>query len=220
MCRCRLSACGSSRTRWDAAFKRTLNDPSARARRVGHRGHDYGRACSRSLLQRDAHPSTPAVEHDMTKRSCACRPRSIQTEQPSRRGIVRPKRTAGIMPGCKSPAKLVVTPIVSALRRRRRRRRRRHEVRALRRGHVSHARRVALPVLPIQDRLLRLVMDRLHSHIDTSSADFRANRERMQALVDGASRAPRAGRARAAARSTWPAIANKASCRCASASRR
>jgi acetyl-CoA carboxylase carboxyltransferase component len=32
--------------------------------------------------------------------------------------------------------------------------------------------------------LLRLVMDRLHSHIDTSSADFRANRDRMQALVD------------------------------------
>ena len=27
-------------------------------------------------------------------------------------------------------------------------------------------------------------MDRLHSHIDTNSEEFRANRERMQALVD------------------------------------
>jgi hypothetical protein len=43
---------------------------------------------------------------------------------------------------------------------------------------------LALPVLPLQDRLLRLVMERLHSHIDTRSADFRANRDRMQALVD------------------------------------
>jgi 3-methylcrotonyl-CoA carboxylase beta subunit len=31
--------------------------------------------------------------------------------------------------------------------------------------------------------LLRVVMERLHSHIDTGSADFRANRERMQSLV-------------------------------------
>ena len=62
--------------------------------------------------------------------------------------------------------------------------RRRDEMRALRRRHVSHARRLALPILPIQDRLLRLVMERLHSHIDTSSAEFRANRDRMQALVD------------------------------------
>jgi acetyl-CoA carboxylase carboxyltransferase component len=43
---------------------------------------------------------------------------------------------------------------------------------------------VALPILPLQDGLLRLVMDRLHSHIDTASAEFRANRERMQSLVD------------------------------------
>jgi acetyl-CoA carboxylase carboxyltransferase component len=42
---------------------------------------------------------------------------------------------------------------------------------------------VALPCLPIQDGLLRLVMERLHSHIDTNSAEFRANRDRMQALV-------------------------------------
>ena len=56
-------------------------------------------------------------------------------------------------------------------------------MRALRRGHVSHARRVALPILPIQDRLLRVVMERLHSHIDTSSADFRANHDDMSRLV-------------------------------------
>src|SRR6185436_15134780 len=56
-------------------------------------------------------------------------------------------------------------------------------MRAVRRRHVSHARRLALPLLPIQDRLLRVVMERLPSHIDTSSADFRANRDRMQALV-------------------------------------
>ena len=43
---------------------------------------------------------------------------------------------------------------------------------------------MALPRVPIQDRLLRLVMDRLHSHIDTTSAEFRANRDRMQAIVD------------------------------------
>jgi 3-methylcrotonyl-CoA carboxylase beta subunit/propionyl-CoA carboxylase len=54
----------------------------------------------------------------------------------------------------------------------------------VRRRHVSHACRLALPILPIQDRLLRVVMERLHSHIDTSSAEFRANRDRMQALVD------------------------------------
>jgi len=42
---------------------------------------------------------------------------------------------------------------------------------------------VALPGVPLQDRLLRLVMERLHSHIDINSADFRANRDRMQALV-------------------------------------
>jgi 3-methylcrotonyl-CoA carboxylase beta subunit/propionyl-CoA carboxylase len=42
---------------------------------------------------------------------------------------------------------------------------------------------VALSVVPLQDRLLRLVMDRLHSHIDTTSDAFRTNRERMQALV-------------------------------------
>ena len=57
-------------------------------------------------------------------------------------------------------------------------------MRALRRGHVSHARCVALPVVPLQDGLLRLVMDRLHSHIDSTSDGFRINRERMQALVD------------------------------------
>jgi acetyl-CoA carboxylase carboxyltransferase component len=57
-------------------------------------------------------------------------------------------------------------------------------MRAVRRRHVSHARRVAMPRLPLQDRLLRLVMDRIHSHIDVSSAEFRANRDRMQALVD------------------------------------
>src|SRR5688572_16412354 len=57
-------------------------------------------------------------------------------------------------------------------------------MRALRRRDVPHARGLALPGLPFQDGLLRLVMERLHSHIDTGSADFRANRDRMQALVD------------------------------------
>jgi 3-methylcrotonyl-CoA carboxylase beta subunit/propionyl-CoA carboxylase len=42
---------------------------------------------------------------------------------------------------------------------------------------------VALPQLPLQDRLLRLVMDRLATHIDTTSDSFRANRDRMLALV-------------------------------------
>jgi acetyl-CoA carboxylase carboxyltransferase component len=43
---------------------------------------------------------------------------------------------------------------------------------------------MALPFLPFQDRLLRLVMERLRSHIDVNGADFRANRDRMQSLVD------------------------------------
>jgi acetyl-CoA carboxylase carboxyltransferase component len=43
---------------------------------------------------------------------------------------------------------------------------------------------VALSVVPLQDGLLRLVMDRLHSHIDITSQVFCTNRERMQALVD------------------------------------
>jgi acetyl-CoA carboxylase carboxyltransferase component len=42
---------------------------------------------------------------------------------------------------------------------------------------------VALPGLRLQDRLLRLVMDRLASHIDPSSEAFRRNRARMAALV-------------------------------------
>jgi acetyl-CoA carboxylase carboxyltransferase component len=42
---------------------------------------------------------------------------------------------------------------------------------------------VALPYLSFQDRLLRLVMERLRSHVDINSAEFRANRDRMQALV-------------------------------------
>jgi 3-methylcrotonyl-CoA carboxylase beta subunit/propionyl-CoA carboxylase len=41
-----------------------------------------------------------------------------------------------------------------------------------------------MPLLPIQDRLLRLVMERIHSHVDTSSAEFLANRARMQSLVE------------------------------------
>jgi 3-methylcrotonyl-CoA carboxylase beta subunit/propionyl-CoA carboxylase len=43
---------------------------------------------------------------------------------------------------------------------------------------------VALPRVPIQDRLLRVVMERLHSHVDIASAEFGSNRARMQALVD------------------------------------
>jgi acetyl-CoA carboxylase carboxyltransferase component len=43
---------------------------------------------------------------------------------------------------------------------------------------------VALPGVPIQDRLLRVVMDRLDSHIDITSSEFAANRDRMRALVD------------------------------------
>jgi acetyl-CoA carboxylase carboxyltransferase component len=42
---------------------------------------------------------------------------------------------------------------------------------------------VALPELPIQDRLLWVVMDALESHIDTSSDLFKRNAERMTSLV-------------------------------------
>ena len=43
---------------------------------------------------------------------------------------------------------------------------------------------MALPGVPVQDRLLRVVMDRLESHIDITSPAFAANRDRMRALVD------------------------------------
>jgi 3-methylcrotonyl-CoA carboxylase beta subunit len=42
---------------------------------------------------------------------------------------------------------------------------------------------VALSGLRLQDRLLRLVMDRLDTHIDPASDDFRRNRDRMTAQV-------------------------------------
>src|SRR5262249_3466883 len=56
-------------------------------------------------------------------------------------------------------------------------------LRAVRRGDVSHACRMALLELRIQDRLLRLVMDVLETHVDTTTPTFAANRERMQQLV-------------------------------------
>jgi 3-methylcrotonyl-CoA carboxylase beta subunit/propionyl-CoA carboxylase len=42
---------------------------------------------------------------------------------------------------------------------------------------------VALSQLPVQDRLLRLVMDPLSSHVDASAPEFVANAERLRALV-------------------------------------
>jgi acetyl-CoA carboxylase carboxyltransferase component len=57
-------------------------------------------------------------------------------------------------------------------------------MRTVRRRHVSDARRVALPHLSFQDRLLRLVMERLHSHVDSTGVEFRTNRARLQGLVD------------------------------------
>ena len=108
------------------------------------------------------------LDHNLKSGSIHLDAYNAGVDEPSPKPVPRPSRYAGrLRPDDRAGAG-----------------RRRHEVRALRRGHVSHARRVALPVLPIQDRLLRLVMDRLHSHIDTNSADFRANRDRMQALVD------------------------------------
>ena len=57
-------------------------------------------------------------------------------------------------------------------------------MRTLRRGDVPDARRLALPELPSQDRLLRLVsVDVLESHLETDSELFRSNAERMHALV-------------------------------------
>jgi 3-methylcrotonyl-CoA carboxylase beta subunit/propionyl-CoA carboxylase len=43
---------------------------------------------------------------------------------------------------------------------------------------------VAVPGLPLQDRLLRVVMDTIESHIDTRSDLFKANQTRMSALVE------------------------------------
>jgi 3-methylcrotonyl-CoA carboxylase beta subunit len=52
------------------------------------------------------------------------------------------------------------------------------------RRDVPDARRLALPVLRLQDRLLRLVMDVLDTHVRPDSEEFRANEARMSALVD------------------------------------
>jgi acetyl-CoA carboxylase carboxyltransferase component len=56
-------------------------------------------------------------------------------------------------------------------------------VRALWRPDVSHACGLALPGLPFQDRLLRVVMDRFESQVHTTSSDFRTNHDRLSALV-------------------------------------
>jgi 3-methylcrotonyl-CoA carboxylase beta subunit/propionyl-CoA carboxylase len=48
---------------------------------------------------------------------------------------------------------------------------------------VPHARRLALPGLRVQDRLLRLVMQPLETGVRPDSPEFRANRERMEHLV-------------------------------------
>jgi acetyl-CoA carboxylase carboxyltransferase component len=56
-------------------------------------------------------------------------------------------------------------------------------LRSLRRRDVPHARRLALSALRLQDRLLRLVMDVLGTHVDPASDDFRANAARMEGLV-------------------------------------
>lgn len=62
-------------------------------------------------------------------------------------------------------------------------------------------------------------MDPLTSHIDPASADFRANRERMLALVQ--EHRDRVAQARLGGGPKYsPGIASKASYRCASASRR
>jgi acetyl-CoA carboxylase carboxyltransferase component len=54
-------------------------------------------------------------------------------------------------------------------------------MRSLRCGNVPHARRLALPRLRLQDRLLRMVV--LDSRINTSDESFAANRVRMLGLV-------------------------------------
>jgi acetyl-CoA carboxylase carboxyltransferase component len=54
----------------------------------------------------------------------------------------------------------------------------------MRRGDVPDARRVAVPGLPLQDRLLRVVMDTIESHIDATSELFKANQAHMKGLVE------------------------------------
>src|SRR5262245_31059434 len=51
------------------------------------------------------------------------------------------------------------------------------------RGDVPHARGLALPVLRLQDRLLRLVMTRLESHVVPSDPTFAANSAHMRQTV-------------------------------------
>jgi 3-methylcrotonyl-CoA carboxylase beta subunit/propionyl-CoA carboxylase len=48
---------------------------------------------------------------------------------------------------------------------------------------VSHARGLALPGLPVQDRLLWVVMETFETHILTSSDEFRHNHAQMSVLV-------------------------------------
>ena len=61
--------------------------------------------------------------------------------------------------------------------------RRGDDLRAVRRRDVPHARRLALPGLQVQNRLLWVVMDRFETHVDTSSTEYKANHARMTALV-------------------------------------
>src|SRR5471032_787060 len=62
-------------------------------------------------------------------------------------------------------------------------RQRQNAVRTLRRRDVPHARRLALCVVRVQDRLLRLVMVVLDTHVNTADPVFTANRDRLQQLV-------------------------------------
>jgi acetyl-CoA carboxylase carboxyltransferase component len=54
----------------------------------------------------------------------------------------------------------------------------------MRRRDVPHARRLALSGLSLQNRLLRMVMESIESHIDTKSELFVANEARMRGLVE------------------------------------
>ena len=146
---------------------------------------------------------------------------------PSAAGI-RPRRVRPIiaaMAETPSPRLPPITPVVSALKARRRPRpSETTRLRALRRRDVPHARGLALPGLPLQDRLLRLVaprascpgpMDR-SSPTSTRSAGVRRQRERMRALVAEYRERLAGGARRAAGRSTSSGTASRASCRSAS----
>ena len=97
-------------------------------------------------------------------------------------------------------------------------RRRQSPLRALWRRDVPDARRLALPGLPLQDRLLRLVNGHSSNHTSTPPLSFSRRTRTDGCARRRAARADRGGPAGRRAEVPSSGTASRASCRCASGS--